>query len=93
VECCETPTGWKYFGSLLDDGKCSICGEESFGQGADHLREKDGMWAVLAWLSIIASKNKDVPLGEPLLSAAKPRRFANYSSAHASSCCRRGGDR
>ena len=44
-------------------GKCSICGEESFGTGADHVREKDGMWAVLAWLSILAYRNKDVPVG------------------------------
>jgi len=56
----ETPTGWKFFGNLMDAGKLSICGEESFGTGADHVREKDGIWAVLAWLSILAYKNKDV---------------------------------
>lgn len=55
----EVPTGWKYFGNLMDDGKLSICGEESFGTGSDHVREKDGIWAVLAWLQILASKNKD----------------------------------
>jgi phosphoglucomutase len=63
----ETPTGWKYFGNLMDskelfDGKDYtpfICGEESFGTGSDHIREKDGMWAVLAWLSILASVNTD----------------------------------
>ena len=49
LECYETPTGWKFFGSLMDADKCSICGEESFGTGGDHVREKDGMWAVLAW--------------------------------------------
>ncbi|KAD7116601.1 hypothetical protein E3N88_03869 [Mikania micrantha] len=55
----EVPTGWKFFGNLMDAGLCSICGEESFGTGSDHIREKDGIWAVLAWLSIIAHKNKD----------------------------------
>jgi phosphoglucomutase len=64
----ETPTGWKFFGNLMDADKCSICGEESFGTGADHVREKDGMWAVLAWLSILAHKNKDVPEGGKLVS-------------------------
>ncbi|KAK3230364.1 hypothetical protein Dsin_002245 [Dipteronia sinensis] len=55
----EVPTGWKFFGNLMDAGLCSICGEESFGTGSDHIREKDGIWAVLAWLSIIAYKNKE----------------------------------
>ncbi|KAH7683467.1 phosphoglucomutase protein [Dioscorea alata] len=55
----EVPTGWKFFGNLMDAGVCSICGEESFGTGSDHIREKDGIWAVLAWLSILAYKNKD----------------------------------
>lgn len=55
IACYETPTGWKYFGDLLDAGLCSICGEESFGTGADHIREKDGLWAVLCWLSIVAA--------------------------------------
>jgi phosphoglucomutase len=59
----ETPTGWKFFGNLMDAGKCSVCGEESFGTGSDHVREKDGLWAVLAWLSILAFRNKDVPVG------------------------------
>jgi phosphoglucomutase len=54
VPCYETPTGWKFFGSLMDAGLCTICGEESFGTGADHIREKDGVWAVLAWLAILA---------------------------------------
>lgn len=63
----ETPTGWKFFGNLMDAGKCSICGEESFGTGADHVREKDGLWAVLCWLSILAYKNKDVPEGGKLV--------------------------
>ena len=58
VDCKETPTGWKFFGNLMDAGKLSICGEESFGTGSDHIREKDGLWAILAWLSILADKNK-----------------------------------
>ncbi|KAI8873482.1 phosphoglucomutase 2 [Ramicandelaber brevisporus] len=52
----EVPTGWKFFGNLMDVGKLSICGEESFGTGSDHIREKDGLWAVLAWLNILASE-------------------------------------
>eukprot|EP00882_Tetradesmus_deserticola_P000799 GHRQ01000870.1.p1 GENE.GHRQ01000870.1~~GHRQ01000870.1.p1 ORF type:complete len:603 (+),score=288.46 GHRQ01000870.1:175-1983(+) len=63
----ETPTGWKFFGNLMDAGKCSVCGEESFGTGADHIREKDGIFAVLCWLSILAYKNKDVPEGGQLV--------------------------
>jgi phosphoglucomutase len=60
----ETPTGWKYFTNLMDAGMLSICGEESFGTSSDHIREKDGMWAVLAWLSILAHKNRDTAIGE-----------------------------
>ncbi|KAF5832543.1 alpha-D-phosphohexomutase [Dunaliella salina] len=63
----ETPTGWKFFCNLMDAGKCSICGEESFGTGGDHIREKDGLFAVLAWLSILASKNANVPEGGKLV--------------------------
>ncbi|CAN6705616.1 unnamed protein product [Malus baccata var. baccata] len=66
----EVPTGWKFFGNLMDAGKLSICGEESFGTGSDHIREKDGIWAVLAWLSIIAYRNKDKKPGEKLVSVA-----------------------
>ncbi|CEH19214.1 phosphoglucomutase [Ceraceosorus bombacis] len=57
----EVPTGWKFFGNLMDAGKLSICGEESFGTGSDHIREKDGLWAVVAWLSILAAANKEKP--------------------------------
>ncbi|XP_066391543.1 phosphoglucomutase, cytoplasmic 2-like isoform X2 [Miscanthus floridulus] len=64
----EVPTGRKFFGNLMDAGMCSICGEESFGTGSDHIREKDGIWAVLAWLSIIAFKNKDDLGGDKLVS-------------------------
>ncbi|KAI7881572.1 Phosphoglucomutase, first 3 domain-containing protein [Lichtheimia hyalospora FSU 10163] len=61
VECFEVPTGWKFFGNLMDAGRCSICGEESFGTGSDHVREKDGVWAILAWLSIVVHVNKSKP--------------------------------
>ena len=60
VRCYETPTGWKFFGNLLDAGLCTLCGEESFGTGSDHVREKDGLWAVLCWLSILAATRKGV---------------------------------
>ncbi|XP_058751675.1 phosphoglucomutase, chloroplastic-like [Vicia villosa] len=66
----EVPTGWKFFGNLMDAGNLSICGEESFGTGSDHIREKDGIWAVLAWLSIIAHRNKDTKPGEKLISVS-----------------------
>ncbi|MDH5570302.1 MAG: alpha-D-glucose phosphate-specific phosphoglucomutase [Gammaproteobacteria bacterium] len=58
INSYETPTGWKFFGNLLDAGKISICGEESFGSGSDHVREKDGLWAVLFWLDLIACKQQ-----------------------------------
>ncbi len=60
LPCFETPTGWKFFGNLLDDGKITLCGEESFGSGSDHVREKDGLWAVLFWLNLIAKKQQSV---------------------------------
>ncbi len=60
IECYETPTGWKFFGNLLDAGRVSLCGEESFGTGSDHIREKDGLWAVLFWLNILAVSKKSV---------------------------------
>ncbi|KAK9724528.1 hypothetical protein RND81_05G079800 [Saponaria officinalis] len=66
----EVPTGWKFFGNLMDAGKLSICGEESFGTGSDHIREKDGIWAVLAWLSIIAYRNREKKPGERLVSVS-----------------------
>lgn len=61
IPCYETPTGWKFFGNLMDAGLCTICGEESFGTGSDHVREKDGLWAVLAWLSILAATRQALP--------------------------------
>lgn len=60
IKCYETPTGWKYFGNLLDAGLCTLCGEESFGTGSGHVREKDGLWAALCWLSILAHTRKPV---------------------------------
>ncbi len=60
IPCYETPTGWKFFGNLLDAGKITLCGEESFGTGSDHVREKDGLWAVLFWLNLIARKRQPV---------------------------------
>jgi phosphoglucomutase len=60
VEMHETPTGWKFFGNLLDAGRCTICGEESAGTGSDHVREKDGLWAILLWLNILAVRRQSV---------------------------------
>jgi phosphoglucomutase len=60
VPCYETPTGWKFFGNLMDAGKVTLCGEESFGTGSDHVREKDGLWAVLFWLNILARRRQSV---------------------------------
>jgi len=60
IPCYETPTGWKFFGNLLDAGKITLCGEESFGTGSNHVREKDGLWAVLFWLNLIAKKRQPV---------------------------------
>ena len=60
IACYETPTGWKYFGNLLDAGKATLCGEESAGTGSNHVREKDGLWAVLYWLNILAVRDEPV---------------------------------
>ncbi|MBF9031679.1 alpha-D-glucose phosphate-specific phosphoglucomutase [Rhodobacterales bacterium HKCCE3408] len=60
LDCYETPTGWKFFGNLLDAGRITICGEESAGTSSDHVREKDGLWAVLLWLNILAEKKQPV---------------------------------
>jgi phosphoglucomutase len=65
LECYEVPTGWKFFCNLFDSNKLSICGEESFGTGSNHIREKDGLWAVIAWLNIIAAQAKENPGEEP----------------------------
>ncbi len=60
IPCFETPTGWKFFGNLLDAGRITLCGEESFGTGSNHIREKDGLWAVLFWLQILAVRGCSV---------------------------------
>jgi phosphoglucomutase len=60
IDCYETPTGWKFFGNLMDAGRVTLCGEESFGTGSDHVREKDGLWAVLCWLNLLAATNESV---------------------------------
>jgi phosphoglucomutase len=60
IPCYETPTGWKFFGNLLDAQRATLCGEESFGTGSDHIREKDGLWAVLFWLNILAKRKQSV---------------------------------
>ncbi len=60
IPCYETPTGWKFFGNLMDEGKVTLCGEESFGTGSNHVREKDGLWAVLFWLNILAVRKQSV---------------------------------
>ncbi|CDO37709.1 alpha-D-glucose phosphate-specific phosphoglucomutase [Novosphingobium sp. KN65.2] len=79
VPCFETPTGWKFFGNLLDAGKVTICGEESAGTGSDHVREKDGLWAVLLWLNILAARQ--IPVDQ--LAREHWARFGrNYYARH-----------
>jgi phosphoglucomutase len=75
----ETPTGWKFFGNLLDAGRVTLCGEESFGTGSDHVREKDGLWAVLLWLNILAVRKESVA---DILAAHWARFGRNYYSRH-----------
>ncbi|KAL8635499.1 MAG: hypothetical protein Q9228_007013 [Teloschistes exilis] len=69
LQAYEVPTGWKFFCALMDTKKMSICGEESFGTGSDHIREKDGLWAVVAWLNIIAGVAKDQPDSTPSIAS------------------------
>ncbi len=75
----ETPTGWKFFGNLLDAGKATICGEESAGTGSDHVREKDGLWAVLLWLNILAVRRESVA---DIMAAHWTRFGRNYYARH-----------
>ena len=75
----ETPTGWKFFGNLLDAGKATICGEESFGTGSDHVREKDGLWAILMWLNILAVRGESV---EAIVKGHWAKFGRNYYSRH-----------
>ncbi len=79
IPCFETPTGWKYFGNLLDAGMVTICGEESAGTGSDHIREKDGLWAVLLWLNILAVRKMSV---DALAHAHWARFGRNYYARH-----------
>lgn len=79
LPCFETPTGWKFFGNLMDDGRVALCGEESFGTGSDHVREKDGLWAVLMWLNIIAATGQGVA---ELLKSHWETYGRNYYSRH-----------
>ena len=79
IACFETPTGWKYFGNLLDAGLATLCGEESYGTGSDHIREKDGLWAVLFWLNLVAASGKSV---NQLVEEHWARFGRNYYSRH-----------
>jgi phosphoglucomutase len=79
ISCFETPTGWKYFGNLLDAGLATLCGEESYGTGSDHIREKDGVWAVLFWLNLLAATAKSV---NQIVQEHWARFGRNYYSRH-----------
>ncbi|MBC6478337.1 MAG: alpha-D-glucose phosphate-specific phosphoglucomutase [Hormoscilla sp. GM7CHS1pb] len=79
IDCYETPTGWKFFGNLLDAGKATLCGEESFGTSSNHVREKDGLWAVLFWLNILAVKQQSV---EQIVKEFWQTYGRNYYSRH-----------
>ncbi|TXF98108.1 alpha-D-glucose phosphate-specific phosphoglucomutase [Massilia arenae] len=79
ISCFETPTGWKYFGNLMDANLATLCGEESYGTGSLHIREKDGLWAVLFWLNLLAVRKQ--PVGE-ILRAHWARFGRNYYSRH-----------
>jgi phosphoglucomutase len=79
IPCYETPTGWKFFGNLLDAGKITLCGEESFGTGSNHVREKDGLWAVLFWLNILAVRRQPV---EEILREHWARYGRNFYTRH-----------
>lgn len=93
LDCFETPTGWKFFGNLMDAGQLSLCGEESFGTGSDHIREKDGIWAALAWLSIVQKRQQTI---QQILEAHWAQYGRNYftrcvtaPAALCRRCCRR----
>jgi phosphoglucomutase len=79
LPCFETPTGWKFFGNLLDAGLATVCGEESFGTGSNHVREKDGVWAVLMWLNILAAKRRSV---DDIVTAHWKEYGRNFYSRH-----------
>ncbi len=79
LDCYETPTGWKFFGNLLDADRVTLCGEESFGTGSNHVREKDGLWAVLFWLNILAARQQSV---EEIVKEHWATYGRNYYSRH-----------
>ena len=79
LDCYETPTGWKFFGNLMDANRVTLCGEESFGTGSNHVREKDGLWAVLFWLNILAVRKESV---QAILSDHWSKFGRNYYSRH-----------
>ena len=79
IPCYETPTGWKFFGNLLDADMATLCGEESYGTGSNHVREKDGLWAVLFWLNLLAQKRQSV---EDIVRAHWATYGRNYYSRH-----------
>ena len=79
LDCYETPTGWKFFGNLMDADKVTLCGEESFGTGSNHVREKDGLWAVLFWLNILAARQQSV---ESIVTEHWQKFGRNYYSRH-----------
>ena len=79
IPCYETPTGWKFFGNLMDAGKVTLCGEESFGTGSNHIREKDGLWAILFWLNILAVRRTSV---ESIVREHWRKFGRNYYSRH-----------
>lgn len=79
IELFETPTGWKFFGNLLDTGKATLCGEESFGTGSNHVREKDGLWAVLFWLNLLAVRKETV---QDIITSHWKAYGRNYYSRH-----------
>lgn len=79
IACYETPTGWKFFGNLLDAGRATLCGEESAGTGSDHVREKDGLWAVLFWLNLLAERKQSVA---QIMADHWARYGRNYYSRH-----------
>ncbi|MDB5936315.1 MAG: alpha-D-glucose phosphate-specific phosphoglucomutase, partial [Massilia sp.] len=79
VPSFETPTGWKYFGNLMDAGMVTLCGEESYGTGSNHIREKDGLWAVLFWLNLLAASGKPV---DTIVREHWARFGRNYYSRH-----------
>lgn len=78
LNCYEVPTGWKFFCALFDAKKLSICGEESFGTGSNHIREKDGLWAIVAWLNVLAIYNKHNPEKEASIKSIQEEFWAKY---------------